>query len=110
MKIDDRNNDQGSSKREIDKVTQGGPKPDEQQKRKKRCDPLDQGILNGNGCPTVAAFSSQQQVTDERKVVVERDGGLAPGTMGARCDDGLLLRQPADTNIQKTTDHCSKQH
>jgi len=56
----------------------------------------------------VAAFSSQQKVTDQRDIVIKLDRFPAIRTPRTGKNDGLPLRHPEDANIEKTADQCSK--
>jgi len=57
---------------------------------------------------TIAAFSAQQKITDQRDIVIKLDWSFAVRAMRTRKDDRLLFGQSDDTDIEKTTNHRSK--
>jgi len=51
----------------------------------------------------LAASPLQQHVTDQRDIIVELNRCFTLRTVGPGPDDGFLLGQSEDTNIQKAT-------
>jgi len=61
--------------------------------------------LNGNGSFAVSASPSQQEIADQRDIIVKSDWFLAMRAVRARPDNRLLFRQPANADIQKAANH-----
>ncbi len=57
---------------------------------------------------TVAAFSLQQNKADQRDIVIEFDRRAAVRAVRSRPDDGFLLWQSENADIQETADQCPK--
>jgi len=51
----------------------------------------------------------QEQVTQNRNVVIDGDGVVAGGTVRGRPSHRLLTRQPVNADVQETTDHRAEQ-
>ena len=62
---------------------------------------LDDGVHGRDGLATVAAFSAQEEPTEDGDVVVGLDGGFTTRAAGSRADDGETFRDARDANIQE---------
>ncbi len=56
----------------------------------------------------VPAMRAQDEPTEERDVVIPADGVGAVRTIRVGVDDGLMLRQSGDADVQKTAHEQSK--
>jgi hypothetical protein len=55
------------------------------------------------------AFAQENDVTDERNVVIELDPCTAMGTTGRWINDGFSLGDSMDTNVEKASQYKAKQ-
>jgi hypothetical protein len=56
-----------------------------------------------------SALAQEDDVTDERNVVIELDPCAAMGTTGTGMDDGFSFRDSMDTNVEKASHYKAKQ-
>jgi hypothetical protein len=55
------------------------------------------------------AFAQEDDVTEERNVVIELDFCAALGTAGGGADNGFSLRDSINTNVEKASQYEAKQ-
>jgi hypothetical protein len=56
--------------------------------------------------PTLA---HEDDITEQRNVIIELDPCVAMGTTGRGTDDGFSLRDSMDTNVEKASQYKAKQ-
>ena len=74
---------------------------DDEQRRRER---LDERIAGGDGLFAGAAAAQQDQVREDRDVVVAGDHRPAGGTLGPAHPDWLVAREPVDHHVEKRAD------
>ena len=70
---------------------------------------LDSGVAPGDGVAAGAATSAEECPAQERNVVAGSDRRAAVGATGARADDGEMLRQATDADIEEAAEGESEE-
>ncbi len=104
IEVDDRNDNQARDESEKEEITPGDAILNKQNQRKKRSRPLDERVLDRNGLMTEAASASQEEVTEDRNIVIKPDGMVTVRAVGPREDNRFISRQPTDADVQKAAD------
>ena len=99
IEVNHGNSDKGSNKGEIEKITPRRAKFGKQAKRTQGSDPLDERILEGDRRIAVSAFSSQDEVTGQRNIIIKPDWALTLGAVGTWLDNRLLPWQTMNAHV-----------
>jgi hypothetical protein len=73
IQVDDRNDNETRQKQEIEKIAPGNPEPGEQKEGTDCGHPFHKGILQRDRDLTIATFCPEQEVADQRDIVIERN-------------------------------------
>jgi hypothetical protein len=109
IEINKADDDQGGGKDEEKEVLRTQAVSEEEGRAQQSCQEFDNRITYGYGMATGPAFAQENDVTDERNVVIEFDPCTAMGTSGRGIDDGFSFRDSMDTNVEKASHYKAKQ-
>ena len=104
VQIDESDDDQGADEGKGEDPLKCDAVLPEEQEGEGGGDRFHQRVAEGDLLSAVPAAATEQDVAEHGNVVVEPDGPAAPGAAGSGEDDGLLLRQPVNEDIEKTAD------
>ena len=109
--IDKSDHKQHGNQDEIDQCGQAETELHPAGHGKQAAEQLDDRVSDGYPGAATAAAPAQDEVADQRDVIVPADSGAACRAGRSRADDGFSSGQAIDTDIQETADtHTDKKN
>jgi hypothetical protein len=101
IQVDEADYDQSGSEDKISKKTEGETKFQKEGQSDPTGKGFHQGITPGDPGSAMAAFSTQEEIADQGDIIIGPDGCPATGAKRSGRNDGKILGQAINTNIQK---------
>lgn len=105
LKIDESDNDEGGTEDEQGEEGEGCAEFHEEEEGQKGIGKLHQRVLYGDRPLAGTAFPAQDEVAENRDIVVKGYLEVAFRAVGGREDDRLVAGKPADADIKEGADH-----
>jgi hypothetical protein len=101
IQIDEADYDQGGREDKIGQKAEGETKFQKEGQSNPTGKGFHQGITPGDPGSAIAAFSTQEEIAYQRDIIIGPDGCPATGAKRAGRNDGKILGQAINTNIQE---------
>src|ERR1043166_6212074 len=101
--VNQRQDEQRTAKYEVDSPLQRQPEFQIQQQADEPCRNLDCGITCRNLMPAMSAFSPQNEIAENRNIVIKGNLLLTVEAVRARKINRPTVRQPHDTDVENAT-------
>ena len=101
IQIDEADYDQSASQDKISKKAEGETKFPKEGQSHPAGKGFYQGITPGDPGSAIAAFSTEEEIADHRDIIIGPNGCPATGAKRSGKNDGKILGQAINTNIQK---------
>jgi hypothetical protein len=109
IQIDEADYDQSGREDKIGKKAEGETKFQKKGQSHPTGKGFHQGITPGDPGSAMATFSTQEEIADQRDIIIGPDGRPATGAKRAGRNDGKVLGQAINTDIQKAAHATTQQ-